>query len=720
MTAHHWRFFRAGGFNQVRIEHGHDLLALEHLDQKLWVALACPVANIDFDRRTLHLLDKDGDGRVRAADLLAEAGWLKRVLKNPDELVRSGEDLHLSAIDENTPEGARILASARRILSNLGRPDAKSIMLADTLDTERIFAATRFNGDGVVPVAAADDDATKALIVDIMACMGSKMDRSGFPGVDQDGIDGFFAGVEAYAAWLDRDQGGEGADGIRAFAALRDKVDGFFLQCGIAAYNGESVSAVSPNFDVFSQLVNRTVEESLAVLRPLPIASINADAVLPLGVGVNPAWADSVAAFKDLVVVPQLGERTHLTAEEWRILCLRFADRLDWMAAKPNTPVSQLGDDRILAIRAAKAKPGLDALVAEDKALESEAAAIDEVERLIRMRIGFFRLANNFVSFREFYARENKAVFQAGTLYLDGRSADLCIRVGDAERHAKLATLSRIYLVYCDCFRKDRDDKITIAAAFTAGDSDQLKLGRNGVFYDRDGNDWDATIVKLVEHPISMRQSFWSPYKQLATFIQDQIEKVAAARAAQPQVQVVSVAAAPAPAAAPAKPATPAAPAAASTAAAQPQPAFDVGRFAGIFAAIGLALGAIGTAVASVVTGFLKLSWWEMPLAVAGLALVVSGPSMVIAYIKLRQRNLAPILDATGWAVNARALINIPFGGSLTAVAKLPKGAERSLVDPYAEKTAPWRLYAVMIAIAAVLGVSWWLGLLDKASAWKF
>ena len=36
---------------------------------------------------------------------------------------------------------------------------------------------------------------------------------------------------------------------------------------------------------------------------------------------------------------------------------------------------------------------------------------------------------------------------------------------------------------------------------------------------------------------------------------------------------------------------------------------------------------------------------------------------------------LRPILDANGWAVNARAKMNVPFGGALTGVAALPPGA---------------------------------------------
>ena len=136
-------------------------------------------------------------------------------------------------------------------------------------------------------------------------------------------------------------------------------------------------------------------------------------------------------------------------------------------------------------------------------------------------------------------------------------------------------------------------------------------------------------------------------------------------------------------------------------------------RFAGIFAAIGLAIGAIGTAIASTVTGFLQLSWWQMPIAVAGIILVISGPSVLIAALKLRHRNLGPILDASGWAVNTRLRINIPFGNALTALARLPEGAERSLQDPYAEKPrrGPYYLGAVVVVLLIVAAL-WRYGFL--------
>ncbi|TAN49570.1 MAG: hypothetical protein EPN26_11140 [Rhodospirillales bacterium] len=350
----------------------------------------------------------------------------------------------------------------------------------------------------------------------------------------------------------------------------------------------------------------------------------------------------------------------------------------------------------------------IDSLISEDEAVQDEADAIAEVDRLVRYRRDLLTLLNNFVSFRDFYTGRKRAIFQIGTLFLDGRSCDLVVRADDPEKHAKLATLSHICLVYCDCVRPASDERITIAAAFTAGDADQIVVGRNGLFYDHQGRDWEATVVKIIDHPISLRQAFWMPYRKVGQTVSSQIEKAAAARAAAQQQRVVVV---PAAAAAPAVQAKPAAPAtSAAPAVAAPPTGFDAGRFAGIFAAIGLAIGAIGTAIASVVSSFLSLSWWQMPLALIGVVALFSGPSILIAFMKLRQRNLGPILDANGWAVNSRAKINIPFGTSLTHLAKLPEGAERALSDPYAEKQPPWKLYLALGFIVAGLIGLWFVG----------
>ena len=707
MAAHVWRFLRAGGFDQVRIETGADILALDELDMKLWVALACPVAGMEFDAKTLEILDLDKDGRIRASEIIETIKWLRLVLRDPEALTGEGEALPLSVISEETPEGRRVLASARRILASRGRDDADIVTVEDAADTEHVFDQTDFNGDGVVPSSAASDPATAQVIEDLITVYGPVEDRSGKPGIDQERADRFATEITSFGAWWEAVRSDPailplGEDTHAAFLALQaieDKVGDYFERCRLSAFSPPAALAANPDEDFFAAMAQRPLSEFQDQLRGMALAEIAPDRALPLEGHGNPAWRAEMNSFRDTVAKPILGLSAELDEAGWRKLLDAFAAHRAWRASKPNLAIDALGEARLVELTAEPHKEELDRLIAQDKALEDEASAIDDVLRLTLLRRYFLTLLNNFVSFREFYTKRSQATFQAGTLYLDGRSLDLCVKVGDVAKHAAMATLSQIYLAYCDCSRPMTGEKMFIAAAFTAGDSDQLMVGRNGLFYGRDGRDWDAVVVRIVEHPISMQQAFLAPYKQFGRFIGEQVEKLAQAKSKMVHDDFSqAVTGTPPAAAAPARPGT----SAATAAVVAPPPAaaqFDIGRFAGVFAAIGLAIGAIGTALAHVAGTFLGLAWWKMPLAILGLILAISGPSMVIAYVKLRQRNLAPLLDANGWAINARAKINIPFGGSLTHLAKLPPGAERSLNDPYAERRVPWRLYLALLAL---------------------
>lgn len=708
-AGHVWRFFRAGGFDQVRLESGADVASIADLDQKLWVALACPTRGIEFDERTLDLIDTDQDGRIRAPELMAAAGWVTALLKNPDDVTKGRSSLALDAFAEDTADGARLLASARTILRLLGRPEATMITLEDTADIERIFNGSMFNGDGVVPADAAATPEIAAVIGDIIATTGAVTDRSGKPGVSQASVDRFFAEAGAYAAWHGQRAGQPlGPLGDKAPEAavllhgISAKIDDYFTRCGLVAFDPGAAAGLNPDPAFYAGIGAAEIEPGVAALAALPIARIEAGKPLPLVDGINPAWADAVAKLRESVILPILGARNELTAADWQVLKQGFADWQSWVASEPETAVKKLGIERLNGILATDAKAAIDALLAQDAALAPEVDAIGEVEKLIRLQRDLFPLLNNVVAFRDFYTRAGKSVFQAGTLYLDSRSLDLCVRVEDEARHSQIASLGGIFIVYCKCVRKGAT--MTIAAAITGGDADSIRVGRNCLFYDRKGQDWDATITKIIEHPISLRQAFWLPYKQAARAISDTIQKVAAARQASVKQDALQKALDKT---------------VSGEAAAQPakESAFDAGKFAGILAAVGLAFGALATAVATIVTGFLHLPAWQMPLVLLGLMLLISGPSLVIASIKLAGRNLGPILDASGWAVNARLRINIPFGTALTMLARLPPGAQRSTNDPYAETPRPWGFYLLIAGLIAAIAVAWrcgWLAVLLK------
>lgn len=698
-----WRFFRAGGFDQVQLDTGEDLLHLPELDQKLWVALSCPVNGIEFDRRTLELIDIDRDGHIRAPELLEAISWIAPRLNSPELLHQAKDGVPLSAINESVPEGASLMASVRTVLQNLGKGDAAEITIDDACDTERIFSQTRFNGDGVITVDSTENLQLKGWIEQIIDVYGGVIDRSGSPGVSTEMLERFSAETESWLSWQnsasDDQYKGLPANGREAALQIWDevnaKIEDYFIRCRMADYDTRAEYAMNASDETLLQLAPGNLAESLDEIARLPLSAVSKDQSLNLAIGVNPAWIEKINLFMKLIVEPLAGDKTTLTSDDWAFLKSRYSLYLDWWSKRVVVPVSAIGYERLKEWTDSTAAADIGELLAKDLALKPEFESIIDVERLARYCRDLYPLANNFVSFRDFYFGKGEAVFLAGTLYIDGRSCRLTVPVSDIAKHVTLASLSRVYLVYCECVRDGGNERRTIAAAITNGDSDQIVAGRNGVFYDRSGLDWDATIVRIIEHPISIRQAFWSPYKRIGKMVGEQIQKMANARskAAEEKLATGIIQTGTAQKEGVKPPAQ--------------QQLFDVGKFAGIFAAIGLAVGAIGTAIASILTGFFKLSWWQMPLAFAGILLILSGPSVLIAWFKLHQRNLGPILDANGWAVNARAKLNIPFGKSLTAISRLPEGARISLSDPYAEKKKPWKLYVFMIALLLGLLAFW-------------
>ncbi len=696
-ASHHWEFFRAGGVDQVRLDRGSDLGRLRRLDQKLWVALSCPVKGLEFDERTLALLDADGDGRVRARELIEAGEWACGLLKNADDLALSKEGLALASIDASTPEGKRIFASAKHVLASLGRPEAPEITVAEAMNTAEVFAKARHNGDGVVPPDFIDDEGARGTAADILACFGGEGDRSGKQGITKARLDALAADARASSEWWARAEK-EGATvlplgdatpaAFDALRAVRPKVDDFFARCRLAAYDARALQALNREETAYLAVAAKDLSIGSAEIAGFPISQIAPGKALPLVEGVNPAWCDALAALRDLAVGPVLGrDRAELTEADWSALKARFAAHERWRTERTGVTVEKLGLPRVREILSGVTLDPLAREIERDLAVAPQVDAMASVERLARYARDLFRLARNYVSFIDFFARTG-ATFQAGTLYLDGRACSLCVKVLDAGKHGTIAVMAKAFLAYVDCTRPG-SERMTVACAFTAGDSDNLFVGRNGIFYDRKGRDWDATITKIIDNPISVRQAFWSPYKKLLRFIETQAAKRAAAADEASTAKLQGVA-------------TAAGEAAESGKAPAQKPKFDVG----VIAALGVAVGGIAAATTALLNKFFDLGIW-MPVGVLGFLLLISGPSMLIAWMKLRQRNIGPILDANGWAVNALVKVIIPLGTALTERAKLPPGAGRTLKDPYAPKKSigPRILFLLLLLGGAGYGL---------------
>ncbi|MFK7929673.1 MAG: hypothetical protein AB8H79_15885 [Myxococcota bacterium] len=655
-----------------------------------------------FDDATLALLDGDKDGRIRAPQVVAAAEWCAKMLTSLDALAQRGQPLTLANIDTSTDEGAALLASAQQILADSGAEDASVLDVAQASAAIAALNKAAFNGDGVIPAASTEDEALKALIGEIIAGFQAIEDRSGEPGVNQDKVDAFFADAQGLSEWTatatddTRPLGDGTAAAADAVAAVKTKIDDFFARCRLAAFDERAIAALNRKEEEYLTIAAEDLSVTADEVVGFPLARVEAGRALPLTDSVNPAWAAALSTLKAAAAVPIIGEGTDsITEADWNTIQAKLTPFEAWRGSKPATQLAGLGDERIAEILASNGKEALTDLIAKDAAVGAQYDSVGQVERLTRYHRDMFELAHNFVNFKHFYSDVERATFEAGTLYLDGRACELVVRVDDPGKHGKLAAGSKLFLAYCNCTRPS-GEKMQIAAAFTDGDSDYLMVGRNGVFYDRDGKDWDATITKIIDNPISLRQAFWAPYKALVKFFEDLAASRAAAKEAAAKKQQME---------------------AANAAAGKPgetpkAPGIDVGMVAAIAVGLG-ALGTMSVAMIGYITGLFSLYFWMICLVFLGIFIAISLPSVLMAYLKLRKRSLGPILDSNGWAVNGRAKVSVRFGRTMTHVAKVPKGAKIDNKDKYADPKSPWpRLLLVVVVIMFFYSLVNWTGII--------
>jgi hypothetical protein len=696
-TNHKWSFENIGGATRVKITNGEDIKHLGELDPKMWTVLSCPVKGLEIDPKSMEYIDCNSDGKIHVDDIIATAKWVTDAIKDANLLIGSNDCIDLDQFNTESDHGKKLYNSAKHILENLGK-EGNTICITDTADSTAIFSKTLFNGDGIITEGSANGPEQKEAIAAAVATIGGVADRCGEQGVNAEIIEKFYTALNDYLAWqasaVETPYGENSDKAIELYNALDLKVKDYFMRSKLAAFTPESVGSL----DVKSSLIDAISSDNLtgktAEIESYPIARVTDKTQINLKSYINPAWAEK---FNALVAIALDPAKEVLTEEDWNAIGAKFGAYASWKAAKAGACVEPLGLDKIKELSENCQKDALLALIEKDLEQKEYADNLDSVGKFMHIYRDFYKLLKNFVTFQDFYnpKKEVKSIFQVGTLIIDQRACNFCMNVADMGKHNAMAASSGMYLLYCDCTSKFKPGTLQIVAAVTVGEIGDLMVGKNAIFYSNDGTCYDAVVTKIIDNPISIGQAFWSPYRRMATTVENFINKQAAEKDAKIMAEATS------------KINTTSLPPQ-NGAAATPTPPFDIAKFAGIFAAIGMAVGMIGTALASLAAGIAELKWWQVILAVLGILMIISGPSMVMAWMKLRRRNFAPLLNANGWAINSSANISITFGSTLTDIAKFPK---LKLKDPYAKKGMPaYVKWLITIIFLCVVAGGLWLG----------
>lgn len=650
-------FNRYGRALHLRIDHATDLRQVLTLNEAHWVATSAPVVTINADRRFLALLDEDRDGRIRVEEVRKAVSWLLTHLVDPDAIRAGNTVLRLENIQRQAPNGEAIHRAATKVRRRTGDRERPSITLSDVrriLDSE---AEGSLGQSGLVPPSAAPDQATREFLQDVLDTVGGEAHPNGEVGVTEEGLQRFLNEARGYLAWFERGalptavDSTEimplGADTVRAFtlfSSLRERLDQYFALCRLVAA-GPLVDAVDaerlPSHGNLEFVSAEAIDDFLA---QAPIAAPAAGGTLDLDERLNPIYARELAAFRTICLdrlVP--GDAGHLNADQWQEVSRLFEPHAAWAGARPDTPVGKLAPERLRAHLVDSARAETVARLIRDS--HNQAIVLDNlrlVEKLILYQAYLLPLANSFVSFPDLYDASRRALFEMGTLIMDGRHFTLSVRVPDRTEHIRVSAKSNICMLYVEITGSESAPPYEVAVPVTTGGLGKLQVGKWGIFQDIGGRERHARVVEIVENPISLREAVAAPFRRLGGVLARKLQEITSSAeqkltkvGAETVTQVADVSQ-------PVKPETPAA------------------NSGGMLAGGGIAIAALGSSAAFITKTLSTLSWQGTLGGLSLAALAVILPTGVFALFRLHSRDLSSLLEGSAWAINSRMWLTGP------------------------------------------------------------
>ncbi len=688
-----------GGTYQLRIETAEDLKAVLGLDDARWVATSAPINGINCDPVFLKYADTDNNDRIRTDEIRNAISWMFEMLSDTDCLPAS-DTLPLEAIETSHAAGKMLRAGAEQILRNLGRADAGEIALADVRDQQKILANAAANGDGVIPAEACSGQIAE-FVKDILDTVGGTPDASGETGIGAEQLDGFLKDAAAYLEWqaagkIPSDKKKSdimvlGKDTPAAFdslSAVRQKLDEYFSLCKLVRFDPNLKSAVGFSEEDIKHLDTSDMQAVETEVKKVPIAPVGGEDVLDFNGTINPYCAQAVADFRGKTAVPVLGKIEKLSGKEWEDIKAAFEPYRTWMGNKKGAAVEKLGEEKLRRYLGSDFGDRVRALIDADASVADEVAETAKIEKLILFRKWLIELCNNMVSMPRLYDPETKALFQMGTLVMDGRQFEFNVKVPDRAQHKKIASLSGIFLMYVEVIGKGgADEKFEVATPVTAGDTGNLAENKRGIFFTTDGREWDARVVDIIRKPISLCEAVKAPFVTISASIGRQIEKITGARSAALDTGIQK--------------------------AIQQKPAAAPGGSGAMMGTLmggGLAISALGASFAFITKTLVDVKLIQVLFVLIAGACAIFGPIIIMGIIRLRRRDMATILEASGWAVNARLRITGSLGRLLTFRPSFPPDAVKervNLVEQLARKAGRRRnslKWVLGFVFAAVLG----------------
>ena len=703
---HRLEFRRIGGSYQPLIQNADDLRLLLELDEAHWALNSISVTSMRCDEQFLAFLDDDLNRQIRTGEVKRAILWFLGLLRDFRGFEAGSDTLLLDAIDDSTPEGARLLDAARLVLTNLGEESADRITLAQIRNDKEIIACARRNGDGIIPPGAADTPEAAELIRSAMNAFGGVRDVCGDDGIDSDILDRFVAAATACVEWADAPGkspetllpfGDDTAAAYEKFAQAATDIDNYFLACEALDFNEDSPQRFGKVENTVDLLNHQAVRDFFG---SAPVAEPRSDGQLDFTANLNPLRRDALLDFAANPRLKEFLENGRLSKQTWQRLRKIFAPYAAWLAARPEDHSGGADVETLRRLTEPERVAQLREMIANDLAVAPRIGACEQLHKLILFQNCLKEFLNNFVNLSLLFNPDQPSWLQAGKLVMDGMCLTLCSAVQNLAEHKSIVQRSNICVIYLDATTGTPDAVRTmkLAVAVTSRNINNFFVGKHGIFFSPDGSLWDAKIIDLVQQPVSISEALRMPFYKFGEFVANQADRFFSTKSQEAQKQLETNFTAAATAAT-----TPAA----QQAAAAPKPQTPAVSGSMMLMGGGIGIAALGSSIAFIVKQLANVSVWNVIAVLVGIVLIFGGPVVVVSLVKLYRRNLSRFLEANGVAVNRPMRLSRRMGTIFTFVPKIPKSnfLKRDLVNYFSHPVSNWPLRIVLIVIFAALCV---------------
>lgn len=636
----HSSFENLGSSLHLKIKDYTDLKAILELDEALWIATTAPISTIRIDTDFLNFLDTDEDKRIRAEEIKDAIRFLLHHLVDYSGIQNDNLNLSLAAINTETELGERIHSSALKVLKRLNKGE-ESVSSDQVKKVQREVLEGGLDQAGIVLPEAAENEKIEQFIKDILRTVGGKKHPNGKDGADTESQATFMEECRRYIDW--QQEAGEvnadvateilplgkgTAEGYALFHSLVKKLIQYFLLCNIKRLNPELLARAleTPEANAALNLIN--IEEAESYLENAPLSLLNSEGVLDLTGEINPYFNKQIGLLTEKVIKPLLGEQVQ-TIDRQSVQKLQqiFEPFVKWTDKMPEVTVDTLGAATVQEYLADPSyRTTLEDLIARSHKTAFVLDNIRELERLLLYQAYVLPLVNSFVSFPKLYDTGQRALFEEGSLIMDGRHFTLAVKVDNREHHIETCKSSNIFMIYCELFGSDGEKAYEVAVPVTSGNRGNIRLNKWGIFNDIDGNELHAKVVDIVENPISISEAMVEPFVRISRAFFSRLEEFSSA--AEEKIFQKGE----------------------KSKEKKKQDAFSGGMLAGG----GFAVAALGSSFAFITKTLAGLSVKTVFFALLIFGGLIAIPAGIAAYYKLSRRDLSTILEGSGWGINSR------------------------------------------------------------------